>query len=563
MFKKSNPNQQVDMFTGTSAVLQGKFLKRYNNPNAWHNLFRSQVYARIDESSYSVLFDDTMGAPNAPVSLLVAMMILKEAYGWSDLQLFEECGFNLLVRSALGLANLDDHVPAESTYYLFRKRVYQHREKTGEDLLQKTFDAITSGQIKDFEVNGASIRMDSKLLGSNIAFYSRYEVIHRTLCLFYASLKPNALPLMQTIERSKLKEICSEDAQKTVYRCTKQDIQNRLQTLGLMINKVLRVYAGYKSNKHYQLLERVFNEHYKIDQQEQIQIRPKEEISSDSLQSPHDPDSAYRQKGDQRVKGYSVNVTETNSDNNLNLITNAKVDKANVSDVEFVKPAIVATQQVSGQTVETVYADGAYQSPANDTFCDTIDMVFTGMQGPQPRYQIEMTHEGLLVTDTQSLECQIATLASKSKNSKEDRYYIITDNKKIYFGQSAIRAAMKRQAIKQRPIEELRKRNNVEATIFQLAYHLRNKKSKYRTMIKQQIWANCRCLWINFVRILKYVTQTYQRTLIYAQKSSNLSYFDLKSIIFSKSSPILSAHFAFHILITTMSIFTFLKNATF
>lgn len=557
MFKKSNHNQQVDMFTGTSSVLEGKFLKRYNDRNAWHNLFRSQVYARIDESSYSVLFDDTMGAPNAPVSLLVAMMILKEAYGWSDLQLFEQCGFNLLVRSALGLANLDDHVPAESTYYLFRKRVYQHREKTGEDLLQKTFDTITSGQIKDFEVNGASIRMDSKLLGSNIAFYSRYEVIHRTLCLFYASLKPKALPLMPDVERRQLKEICSEDAQKTVYRCTKQDIQDRLQTLGLMINKALRVYAGYKSNKHYQLLERVFNEHYKINQQKQIQIRPKEEISSDSLQSPHDPDSAYRQKGDQRVKGYSVNVTETNSDDSLNLITNTKVDKANVSDVEFVKPAITATQQVSGQNVETLYADGAYQSPANDTFCDDIDMVFTGMQGPQPRYQIEMTHEGLLVTDIQSSECQIATLASKSKNSKEDRYYIINANKKIYFGQSAIRAAMKRQAIKQRPIEELRKRNNVEATIFQLAYHLRNKKSKYRTMIKQQIWANCRCLWINFVRILKYITQTYQRTFICAQNNSILSYFDLKSIIFSKSSPILSALFTLHILIETIPLFTF------
>jgi hypothetical protein len=64
-------------------------------------------------------------------------MILKEAYGWSDLQLFEQCGFNLLVRSALGLANLNDQVPAESTYYLFRKRVYQHRETTGEDLLHK------------------------------------------------------------------------------------------------------------------------------------------------------------------------------------------------------------------------------------------------------------------------------------------------------------------------------------------------------------------------------------------------------------------------------------------
>lgn len=563
MFKKSNPNQQVDMFTGASSVLEGKFLKRYNDPNAWHNLFRTQVYGRIEESSYSVLFDDTMGAPNAPISLLVSMMVLKEAYGWSDLQLFEQCGFNLLVRSALGLANLNDHVPAESTYYLFRKRVYQHRETTGEDLLQKTFDSITSGQIKDFQVNGASIRMDSKLFGSNIAYYSRYEVIHRTLCLFYASLKPKAIPMMPDAERKQLKEICSEDAQKTVYRSTKQDIQSRLQTLGLMINKVLRVYDGYKSNKHYQLLERVFREHYKTDQDKQVHIRPKEEISSDSLQSPHDPDSAYRQKGEQKMKGYSANLAETNSEQDLNLITNVKVDKANVADVEFVEPAITETQQVTGQKVETVYADGAYQSPVNDAFCSDIDMVFTGMQGPQPRYQLEMTNDGLLVTDTQTSECQIAKQVPKRKNSKEDRYCFTFGNKKTYIGQSAIRAAMKRQALKQRPIEELRKRNNVEATIFQLAYHLRNKKSKYRTLIKQQIWANCRCLWINFVRILKYITQSYQRTLILMKNNLNGVHFRSNSVNFSKSIPINSDAFAFYILIATILNIKFSKNTTF
>ena len=31
-----------------------------------------------------------------------------------------------------------------------------------------------------------------------------------------------------------------------------------------------------------------------------------------------------------------------------------------------------------GQQVEKVYLDGAYQSPANDTYCENIDVVFTG-----------------------------------------------------------------------------------------------------------------------------------------------------------------------------------------
>src|SRR5674536_338969 len=131
-------------------------------------------------------------------------------------------------------------------------------------------------------------------------------------------------------------------------------------------------------------------------------VYKRQEISSSSLQSPHDPDSAYRNKGDQTVKGYSVNVTETCSKDNLNLITNVIVERANTPDTAYVEPASEATIEVTGQMVKTVYADGAYQSPNNDTCCENIDMVFTGIQGAESRYDLDMTPEGLLVTDTKT-----------------------------------------------------------------------------------------------------------------------------------------------------------------
>ncbi|ULB33997.1 hypothetical protein [Proteiniphilum propionicum] len=31
-----------------------------------------------------------------------------------------------------------------------------------------------------FKISGKSVRMDSKLIGSNIAWYSRFEIIHNT-----------------------------------------------------------------------------------------------------------------------------------------------------------------------------------------------------------------------------------------------------------------------------------------------------------------------------------------------------------------------------------------------
>lgn len=513
MFRRSSKEPQLDAFATTASLLEGKAGNLYKDKTHWHNQFYEQITKPVDEATFKVLFNETMGAPNAPVRILCGMMILKESMGWSDSQLFEQCNFNLLVRKSLGLININDSLPVESTYYLFRKRIYEYQKQSGEDLMEKVFADITGQQVKEFEVNGRSIRMDSKLIGSNIALFTRYEIIHQTLCKFYKSLDNQAKMRLSSQDIEQLEQLIGEEPSKTVYRSTREEIKGRLQPIGLLVYKLLQLYINF-STESYLLLERIFKEQYKVQEDQHIELRPKEEISSSSLQSPHDPDSAYRNKDGHQVKGYSVNITETCSDKGLNLITSVIVEKANTPDTAFVEPAIQATEQVTGQEVEKVYADGAYQSPDNDSFCEDIDMVYTGIQGAESRYDLEMTQDGLLVTDTQTGEQTKAVLAKKLKNSKEDKWRIPTTNGYYYFSQQAIRASELRRQLKGRSREELNKRNNVEASIFQLAYLLRNNKSKYRGIVKQKIWAVCRCLWVNLVRILNYMKQTCQRTPI-------------------------------------------------
>lgn len=520
MFRKTNKEPQADLFGGVPSILEGGSLKQYSDDGHWHNQFRKNVVSRIDENVFKVLFNETTGAPNVSVSLLIGMMILKESFGWSDSQLFEQSRFNLLVRSALGLFNLNDEVPADSTYYLFRKRMYEHQKQTGEVLMEKAFSQITAGQVQEFDVNGHSIRMDSKLIGSNIALYSRFEIIHQTLCRFYKTLNRQEKSRLSSKDKQPLRTLIKEEPQKTVYRNTREEIKLRLQSIGVLICKIMNTYPYHKSTQ-YQLLCRVFDEQYKIMKDQQIQLRQREEITSESVQSPHDPDCAYRHKGDQQVKGYSVNITETTSDNDsLDLITNVIVEKANVPDTQFVQPAIETTSQVTGQEVKKVYADGAYQSPANNECCQDIDMVFTGIQGAPSRYDLEMTSSGLIVTDTQTGECIQAVLAKKTKNSKEDRWRIKTSDGYKYFNQQAIRTSKLRRTIKERPLEELHKRNNVEATIYHLSCLIRNNKTRYRGQFKQEVWAYCRCLWINLVRIINFKKQICQRTFKTMEKRS-------------------------------------------
>jgi hypothetical protein len=513
MFRKSNKDKQIDLFGGVPFLLTGKARKQFFDKQSWHNQFRVQITSRIDESVFKVLFDENMGAPNSSISVLIGMMIIKDAFGCSDSQLFDQCRFDILVRGALGIFNMNDEIPAESTYYLLRNRIHEHQQQHHEDLFQKTFNLITKGQIKEFNVNGRNIRMDSKLIGSNIAYFSRYEIIHHTLTLFYKTMNESMLSFLPASDRKQLKELSEEEPLKTIYRTNREEIKSRMQSIGILVYKLINLFND-QTSEQYRLLKRVFGEQYKVTENKQVELRPKEEITADSVQSPHDPDSAYRHKGDQQVKGYSFNVTETASDDPLNLITNVNAQKANAPDTMFVQPSIEANVEVTEQPVEKCFADGAYQSPANDAFCENIDMVFTGIQGSTSRYELEKTADGLIVTDTQTGECIPASMAKKNKNSKEERWYINTEKGRCYFGQTAIRASKLRREMKKRPIEELHKRNNVEATIFQLSLHLRNNKTKYRGLYKQQVWAICRCLWINLIRIVNFIKQTCQRTLI-------------------------------------------------
>ena len=176
------------------------------------------------------MFNDSFGAPNASIRVIVGMMILKEAQGWSDSQLFENCQFNLLVRSALGLLNIDDSVPASSTYYMLRKRIVSYENEGNGNLIEKVFAQVTKSQSLEFQINGNKIRLDSKLLGSNtctvyevrgIAWYSRYELIHETLRLAYKQFKTLIDPFLTHSEIAFLTDISSEDGEKVSYRSNK------------------------------------------------------------------------------------------------------------------------------------------------------------------------------------------------------------------------------------------------------------------------------------------------------------------------------------------------------
>lgn len=506
MFRKTSQKQQIGIFTNPNSFLNNRSERFYEEKTSWHNLFRDQVTLRVEEALFEPLYSKETGSPNAPVRVMVAMMILKEASRWSDSQLFEQCRYNLLVRRALGLVNMDDAVPSESTYYLFRKRIVEHESQGNPNLLEEAFISVTSGQARDFQVSGRSIRMDSKLLGSNIAWLSRYELVHETLRMFCSKTEFGGVEgLLTDQEKNLIEVLVGEKGNKVVYRCSGDEIGTRLVDLGILAYRLLRLFEG-SSTKYYKLLSRLFGEQFDVDGESNVLPRPKEAISSDSLQSPHDPDCDYRNKDGNQIKGFSANVTESCGNNGLDLISGVDVVTAGTPDNVLLEKGLRQAGKVFGGAADKVHADGAYHSTANQELArnQNAELILSAIQGAKGRYDLNIGQNGQLeVTDLKT-----GQVLKVLKMRKKEKWRIKTEEHYRYFTEKEIEACRLRKKIEGIPQEILNIRNNVEATIFQLGYHYTNNKTRYRGHIKHKMWANIRCLWVNFSRIAKFMVKT-------------------------------------------------------
>lgn len=504
MFKKSSTNKQFDLFNSPSDLMCGRESRVYDNTSAWHNKFYREVTSHIDEEIFRPLFaedreDKKDGRPNAPIRILIAMSILKEGSGCSDESLFENCCFNMLYRRALGMVTLNEQCPSIDSYYMLRRRMAKYEEETGIDLFDKCFKGITRKQALEYRISGKSVRMDSKLISSNIAWYTRYEIIHETLCKSVEKCEIERIE--DQLIREQALDFLGEDAQKTVYRTDSETMAKRLLTLGIVIDYIL----SHSHPKDKPLLRRVFSEQYEKADDGTVSVLDKKRVSSKSVQNPNDPDAEYRGKAGKKVKGYSTNITETCDEKDKpSLITHVDVEGATTADNTYVESGVKGSEEVTGGKVEALHSDGAYQSEENRKFAEQngIDFVANGIQGKPSRFDLEQRDEHTLeVTDKQTGEVINAIPV------KDDKWKIQVENKDgkkswRYFGRDQIEKAKTRREVESIPFDERKKRNNVEATIFQYCFHTRNNKTRYRGLFKHKMQAVARCAWINVRRLL-------------------------------------------------------------
>ena len=111
-----NTNHQL-AFDDSCGGLTGRERKVLDN--SWARIFRDEIFPRIGEKPFSVLYSSAYSRPNTPVNVIVGALILKEIFRLSD----DEIVFRLMFDASFQFAQRADRLALEACWLGFTRRV--------------------------------------------------------------------------------------------------------------------------------------------------------------------------------------------------------------------------------------------------------------------------------------------------------------------------------------------------------------------------------------------------------------------------------------------------------
>ena len=378
MFRENKEHKQESFFS-VENLLPPKLWERLSN--SWAGTFYQEVFCRIDEKIFALLYSEKDSRPNVPINVLVALEILKSGYGWSDEELYEQAMYNLQIRLALGLHNLTEDIFTERTIYNVRKRVREYAKDTGINLMQKVFEQITDAQLEDLALETGWQRMDSTQVLSNLARMTRLELMVSVLQAVHKQLGESDQKRVgeswEPYLEGRPHQVC--------FKIPTRETKDHLLTIGRELDRLeKKLSENAQESEALPLIRRVLEEQYKREAEGTLQLRPGKEIDANSMQSPHDLEATYRVKGGREFRGgYVVNVSETaDTENPVQLITDMQVEPNQTDDAKLMEQSL-DDQAERDIKMEKVTTDGGYTGPKGEQACGkhNVELRATRMRG--------------------------------------------------------------------------------------------------------------------------------------------------------------------------------------
>ena len=401
MFKKNKRHLQPPLISEVSQLPEGQFLRL---ERSWAGVFYREVFSRLDENAFSCLYSDLPSRPNIPVNVLVGLEFMKSGFGWSDEQLYDEFLYNVQVRYALGYHELGMGEFDLRTLYNFRQRLSQYMQKEGINLLEQAFEHITDEQLAKFQLKTGKQRVDSTQIASNIRQHGRLQLLVEVL---------QRVPrMLSEADRARYAELLKPFIQGHpgwyVYQMKQTEFPDHIRRVGLVMHQLLiELKPTYAQCKEFQVLERVFGEHYRLEKSEVVP-KAQKELGANSLQSPDDWEATIREVGSGLKQGYVANLAETcDPDNPFQLITKIQVAPNSTDDGKLLLQALPNLAERTD--LETLYTDGGYGGAALDqSLTDKgIALFQTGIRGKKLSQDKLSFHHFSILQDETGLPTQV------------------------------------------------------------------------------------------------------------------------------------------------------------
>jgi hypothetical protein len=439
MFQANEKHLQPGLLSHVETLSEKK---RERLEQSWAGVFFSEVFCRIPEAVLAVLYCDVPSRPNVAVNVLLGLELLKSGFGWSDEELYDHFQFDMQVRYALGIHDLNTEDFELRTLYNFRSRLREHHLEHGVNLVERCIAQITAGQVTAFKLNTRLQRMDSTFIVSNIYDASRLHLLIEGVQRLAALLSEVEMALYA----ERLAPYTSRSAEQIVSRLPgRQASAEVLQQMGALLDSLLTTLAATQAEAQhpdYVNASRLFHDNYRIVEQRVpvhvqrvIETRSNDEIASGALQSFNDPEATYRRKQNKGYKGYVTNVTQTCApENPLQLITLAQVAPNNVADTILLCEALPVLLEATELT--TLYTDGGYGGEQSDLALQAtpVTQIATGIKGATPTgdkylladFTLECNETGIPVWITCPANQRVVVLPGKQPASYVANFATVT-----------------------------------------------------------------------------------------------------------------------------------------
>ena len=354
--------------------------------NSWAKVFAEEVFPKIDEKPFAVLYSDKASRPNTPVNVIIGACIIKELFDYSDDELVEGLMLDLRLQYALHTTSFDEQPLSDKTLSRFRRRCYDYEQTHGVDLYKEAIKNYNKEIAKMMKLDGKIRRMDSMMINSNMRMLARSELIYSCiarLTKYVYEHNPEILPetLMHYVQPN--------DFNKVLYHERSSTLEERMATF-LSDAEILYnlTKTGFEEVPEYELFIRCFSEQSIIEHGKRRWITREDKLgNSTMLLNPTDPEATFRRKAGKEYRGYVANVEEVVGKNG-SVVTDYEYESNIHSDSNFIKDHLKALPKQEEDT--RMIVDGAYygEDAANLAAEKNIELLPTALTVKKSRRDV-------------------------------------------------------------------------------------------------------------------------------------------------------------------------------